>query len=32
MITHRATLKQGPKLYESFRDKEDGCIKAMMRP
>lgn len=32
VITHRATLEEGPDLYEIFRDKEDGCIKVVMKP
>lgn len=32
VITHRASLEQGPDLYRRFRDKEDGCIKVVMRP
>jgi threonine dehydrogenase-like Zn-dependent dehydrogenase len=32
VITHRATLEDGPDLYRKFRDKEDGCIKVVMRP
>ena len=32
VITHRATLADGPTLYETFRDKADGCIKVVMRP
>jgi threonine dehydrogenase-like Zn-dependent dehydrogenase len=32
VITHRATLDDGPDLYKAFRDKTDGCIKVMMRP
>ena len=32
VITHRATLEQGPDLYKTFRDKKDGCIKVVMRP
>lgn len=32
VITHRATLADGPKLYETFRDKADGCIKVVLRP
>jgi threonine dehydrogenase-like Zn-dependent dehydrogenase len=32
VITHRAKLEQGPEMYETFRDKKDGCIKVMMRP
>jgi threonine dehydrogenase-like Zn-dependent dehydrogenase len=30
MITHRSTdLAQGPELYETFRDKKDGCVKVV---
>lgn len=29
---HRAGPKAGPELYKTFRDKEDGCIKVVMRP
>ena len=32
VITHRATLEQGPALYKTFRDKQDGCIKVVMTP
>jgi threonine dehydrogenase-like Zn-dependent dehydrogenase len=32
VITHRATLKEGPDLYKTFRDKKDGCIKVVMTP
>jgi threonine dehydrogenase-like Zn-dependent dehydrogenase len=32
VITHRATLEQGPELYKTFRAKEDGCIKVVMKP
>jgi threonine dehydrogenase-like Zn-dependent dehydrogenase len=32
VITHRATLEDGPGLYETFRDKKDGCIKVVMKP
>jgi threonine dehydrogenase-like Zn-dependent dehydrogenase len=32
VITHRATLEEGPTLYETFRDKKDGCIKVVMKP
>lgn len=32
VITHRATLEDGPGLYEKFRDKTDGCIKVVMTP
>ena len=32
VITHRATLDEGPELYRKFRDKADNCIKVVMRP
>lgn len=32
VITHRATLEEGPDLYKTFRAKEDGCIKVVLRP
>ncbi|MET0444795.1 MAG: zinc-dependent alcohol dehydrogenase [Pseudorhodoplanes sp.] len=32
VITHRAGLEDGPGLYQTFRDKEDGCIKVVLKP
>src|SRR5690606_6842129 len=32
VITHRASLEDGPELYKRFRDKRDGCIKVVMKP
>ncbi len=32
VITHVAPLEQGPELYETFRDKKDGCIKVVLKP
>ena len=32
VITHRAKLEDGPGLYETFRDKKDGCIKVVLTP
>jgi threonine dehydrogenase-like Zn-dependent dehydrogenase len=32
VITHRASLEDGPELYKKFRDKQDGCIKVVMTP
>lgn len=32
VITHRAGLDDGPELYKTFRDKQDGCIKVVLRP
>jgi len=30
VITHRIALEQGPEMYKTFRDKKDGCIKAVI--
>ena len=32
VITHTASLEQGPDLYKTFRDKKDGCIKVVLKP
>jgi threonine dehydrogenase-like Zn-dependent dehydrogenase len=32
VITHRASLEDGPELYKTFRDKKNGCIKVVLRP
>ena len=32
IITHRAKLEDGPSLYETFRDKKEGCIKVVLTP
>jgi threonine dehydrogenase-like Zn-dependent dehydrogenase len=32
VITHRASLEDGPALYKTFREKQDGCIKVVMKP
>jgi threonine dehydrogenase-like Zn-dependent dehydrogenase len=32
VITHRLPLAEGPAAYKKFRDKEDGCIKVVLRP
>ncbi|WP_404861788.1 zinc-dependent alcohol dehydrogenase [Georhizobium sp. MAB10] len=32
VITHHATLEEGPDMYKAFRDKTDGCVKVVMRP
>ena len=32
VITHTADLAQGPALYKTFRDKQDGCIKVVLKP
>jgi threonine dehydrogenase-like Zn-dependent dehydrogenase len=32
VVTHRARLEDGPGLYNTFRDKRDGCIKVVLQP
>ena len=32
VITHRCGLEDGPKMYDTFKDKKDGCIKVVMKP
>ncbi len=32
VITHSAKLEDGPDLYRVFRDKEEGCIKVVLKP
>ncbi|MFM0052293.1 zinc-dependent alcohol dehydrogenase [Caballeronia grimmiae] len=32
VITHTVPLYQGPEMYKTFRDKEDGCIKVVLKP
>ena len=32
VITHRVSLEEGPQMYKTFREKQDGCIKVVMRP
>jgi len=32
IITHRLKLSEGPKAYDTFRDKNDHCIKVVMTP
>jgi threonine dehydrogenase-like Zn-dependent dehydrogenase len=32
VITHHAPLEEGPALYKTFRDKQDGCVKVVLRP
>jgi threonine dehydrogenase-like Zn-dependent dehydrogenase len=32
VVTHRTTLEEGPEMYQTFRDKEDGCIKVVLTP
>jgi threonine dehydrogenase-like Zn-dependent dehydrogenase len=32
VITHSVDLADGPSMYKTFRDKEDGCIKVVLKP
>ncbi len=32
VITHTVPLEQGPEMYQVFRDKQDSCIKVVLRP
>jgi threonine dehydrogenase-like Zn-dependent dehydrogenase len=32
VVTHKASLADGPNMYETFRDKSDGCIKVVLKP
>ncbi len=32
VITHEVPLERAPEMYKTFRDKEDGCIKVVLKP
>lgn len=32
VITHSVSLEQGPEMYKTFRDKQDGCVKVILKP
>ena len=32
IITHRVGLDDAPDMYRTFREKQDGCVKVVMRP
>jgi threonine dehydrogenase-like Zn-dependent dehydrogenase len=32
VVTHTVPLDDAPKMYKTFRDKEDGCIKVVLKP
>jgi threonine dehydrogenase-like Zn-dependent dehydrogenase len=32
VITHKVPLDLAPEMYRTFRDKEDGCIKVVLKP
>ena len=31
VVTHTARLEDGPRMYNTFRNKEDGCIKVVLK-
>ncbi|MEC9483743.1 MAG: zinc-dependent alcohol dehydrogenase [Halomonas sp.] len=32
VITHTVGLDQGPEMYNTFRNKQDGCVKVVLKP
>lgn len=32
VITHQVPLAKGPEMYRTFRDKQDNCIKVVLKP
>jgi threonine dehydrogenase-like Zn-dependent dehydrogenase len=32
VITHTVGLERGPEMYKVFRDKQDGCVKVVLKP
>jgi len=32
VITHTKPLQEGPDMYRTFRDKDDGCVKVVLKP
>jgi threonine dehydrogenase-like Zn-dependent dehydrogenase len=32
VITHKVRLEDGPQMYKTFRDKQDNCIKVVLKP
>jgi threonine dehydrogenase-like Zn-dependent dehydrogenase len=32
VITHKVALEDAPAMYKTFRDKQDGCIKVVLKP
>lgn len=32
VVTHTVPIDKGPEMYKTFRDKEDGCIKVVLKP
>jgi threonine dehydrogenase-like Zn-dependent dehydrogenase len=32
VVTYQARLEDGPAMYKTFRDKQDSCIKVVLKP
>jgi threonine dehydrogenase-like Zn-dependent dehydrogenase len=32
LITHRLPLEEAPRGYDMFKNKEDGCVRAVFAP
>jgi len=32
LVTHRVPLERAPEMYETFKEKRDGCIKVVLQP
>jgi threonine dehydrogenase-like Zn-dependent dehydrogenase len=32
VITHTVNLEDGPEMYNVFRNKQDGCVKVVLKP
>jgi threonine dehydrogenase-like Zn-dependent dehydrogenase len=32
VVTHRVPLEEAPEMYRIFRDKEDDCVKVVLKP
>lgn len=32
LVTHRVPLSRAPEMYETFKKKEDGCVKVVLQP
>ncbi len=32
IVTHRLSLEEAPSAYKLFKNKEEGCIRVMLRP
>ena len=32
VITHTVALEEGPEMYKVFRDKQDSCVKVVLKP